>query len=256
MYRVRRALAATTVVLVVVGAIELVRPDRKQIAVSTVSSTTTTTIPHLPDCRDGDVPVSGSPLVDWATLLVDAERALPATFAPRDLRSVTEAGFAGPPGVAVRRLVLEDLAALREAAAVNGTPIGVLDAYRSFQAQTELFEGRSSIGGGYETGSRILRPGHSEHQLGTVVDVAGDGLAQVDATWGSSAAGQWIAGNAYDFGFIVSYPRDATEQTCFEAEPWHLRYVGRERAQAIIDSGLTAREHFWRLSQGIDPNAP
>jgi D-alanyl-D-alanine carboxypeptidase len=185
---------------------------------------------------------------------VDTERALPAGYGPGDLHDVAEAGFSST-GALVRRLVIEDLRSLRDAAAANGTPIGILDGYRSFQAQTELFENRTSSGDGYETGSRILRPGHSEHQLGTVIDVAGEGQAEVDATWGSSPTGQWVAANGYKYGFVLSYPRDATEQTCFEAEPWHLRYVGRERAQAVIDSGLTVREHLWRLSQGLDPNA-
>jgi LAS superfamily LD-carboxypeptidase LdcB len=44
----------------------------------------------------------------------------------------------------------------------------------------------------------------------------------------------------------LSYPDGAEDRTCYGYEPWHLRYVGRETAQAIHDSGATARE--WLLS--------
>jgi D-alanyl-D-alanine carboxypeptidase len=46
---------------------------------------------------------------------------------------------------------------------------------------------------------------------------------------------------------VVSYPEGAPDRSCFEFEPWHLRYVGRDIAAEIQESGLTARE--WMLAR-------
>ena len=103
--------------------------------------------------------------------------------------------------------------------------------------------------GNSETGSRAARPGHSEHQLGTTIDITSDGLTDVDQSWGATPTGQWIAGNAYKYGFLLSYPADASNSTCSDYEPWHLRYVGRAEAAAVINAGVTLREYLTLLQQ-------
>ncbi len=69
----------------------------------------------------------------------------------------------------------------------------------------------------------------------------------MDQSWGASPAGQWVATNAHKYGFLLSYPPEASSRTCYDYEPWHLRYVGREVAADVIQSGLSLREHLWRL---------
>jgi D-alanyl-D-alanine carboxypeptidase len=56
-----------------------------------------------------------------------------------------------------------------------------------------------------------------------------------------------MAANAWRYGFVMSYPRDAFEQTCYDYEPWHYRYVGRDLAARIRASGLTPRQFLWDL---------
>jgi D-alanyl-D-alanine carboxypeptidase len=60
-----------------------------------------------------------------------------------------------------------------------------------------------------------------------------------------------MARNAWRFGFVMSYPKGREAETCYAYEPWHYRYVGREVAQAIHDSGLTPRRYLWELRQGL-----
>jgi D-alanyl-D-alanine carboxypeptidase len=250
-YRVRRAIAATVVVVLLFGLAQLVGAvggGDEEAATTTVPETTTTTIPPLPPCVEGDVVVPNDPGTEWATLIVDTERALGEGFAPNDLRNIADAGFPFTDGLAVRALVVADLGAMRQAAADNGTPISILAAYRSYQQQVDLFERRVDELGASEAGSRVARPGHSEHQLGTTIDVTTEGDTDVDQAWGASPAGQWVATNAHKYGFIISYPQDAQDRTCYDYEPWHLRYVGRELAADVIASGLTLREHLWNLN--------
>jgi zinc D-Ala-D-Ala carboxypeptidase len=214
-------------------------------------STTTSTVPAPPECADGDVPVTQDPATQWDSLIVDTERALPADYAPNDLVNVSEAGF--PLGTAVRGFVIDDLRALREAAQANGTPISVIVGFRSYAEQTDLYNRRIEQMGEAEARSRVARAGHSEHQLGTAIDVTDEGLDDVDQQWGSTPAGQWIAANASQFGFVVSYPPSALDRTCFDYEPWHLRYVGRERAAEVLASGRTLREVLYALEQSGTP---
>jgi len=251
-YRVRRAVAATAGVLVAFGAWQLVgavTADEEAAPPTTAPPTTTTTLRPPPDCAEGDVIVTQDPDEAWATVLIDTERALPADYGPRDLHNISEAGFPFTDGLAVRRLVVDDLRAMREAAEANGTPLSIIAAYRSYLRQADLYARRTDELGASEAGSRVARPGHSEHQLGTTIDVTDEGATDVDQAWGASPAGQWVASNAHEFGFLLSYPANAQPRTCYDFEPWHLRYVGREQAAAIVASGLTLREHLWQLEQ-------
>jgi D-alanyl-D-alanine carboxypeptidase len=252
-YRLRRALAATAVVLVVFAGLNMVGAvggggDEEPAASTTTSETTTTTIPPPPPCAEADVVVSDDPAAAWSTVLIDTARALPAEFGPNDLRNIADAGFPLTDGLAVRALVVPDLDALRQAAAANGTPLGILAGYRSHAQQAELYGRRVDELGDAEAGSRVARPGHSEHQLGTTIDVTSEGDTDVDQAWGATPAGQWVATNAHKYGFLLSYPPDASDRTCYDYEPWHLRYVGRELAADVIDSGLSLREHLWQLN--------
>jgi D-alanyl-D-alanine carboxypeptidase len=58
-----------------------------------------------------------------------------------------------------------------------------------------------------------------------------------------------VAGCAWArYGFVPSYPNGAFDRTCYAAEPWHFRWVGREHAAAASASGLTLREWLWSVS--------
>jgi zinc D-Ala-D-Ala carboxypeptidase len=253
-YRRRQAVAASVVLLVVLFVARLVSGggggDEEPVQ-AVAAETTTTTTPAAPPCREGDLPVAQDPINEWDSVIVDTERALSATFGPTDLVNVAEAGF--PLGAAVRRIVLEDLRELREAAEANGTPLAVLAGYRSYQQQADLFARRIDQMGEIETRSRVAQPGNSEHQLGTAIDVADEGATDVDQSWATTPAGQWVAGNAHKYGFILSYPQAASERTCFDFEPWHLRYVGRERAAQVIASGRTLREVLYAIERDGAP---
>jgi len=63
----------------------------------------------------------------------------------------------------------------------------------------------------------------------------------------ATPAGAWMAEHAWEFGFVMSYPRGSFAQTCYDYESWHYRYVGRALAADIRASGLTPREFLWRL---------
>jgi D-alanyl-D-alanine carboxypeptidase len=255
-YRVRRAVAATVVVVLLFGVLRLAGVGDggggdDGAAGTTSSSTTSTTVPDPPACAEGDVVSEDNPATGWATVVVDTERSLPDWYAPPDLENISQAGFPFTDGLALRGLVMDDLNAMREAAAANGTPLSILAAYRSYAQQADLFERRVDEMGASEAGGRVARPGHSEHQLGTTIDVTTEGANDVDQAWGASPTGQWVASNAHKYGFLISYPSGASAITCYDYEPWHLRFVGREAAAAVVDSGLTLRQYLYVHSPPI-----
>jgi D-alanyl-D-alanine carboxypeptidase len=109
----------------------------------------------------------------------------------------------------------------------------VLSAYRDSEYQAGLFADSSD---GY-----VARPGCSEHQTGLAMDVAQleHGMALDDVHRA------WLADNCWEYGFIVRYPEGREDITGIPAEPWHLRYVGR-------DAALEMRDHSWVMEEWVD----
>ena len=50
--------------------------------------------------------------------------------------------------------------------------------------------------------------------------------------------------NCQRFGFIVRYLKGYEDVTGYSFEPWHIRYVGPEHAEAIAASGLPLKRIF------------
>lgn len=52
------------------------------------------------------------------------------------------------------------------------------------------------------------RPGHSEHQTGLAADLgSADDICPLDECFAATPEGQWLATNAYKYGFIVRCPQ-------------------------------------------------
>jgi D-alanyl-D-alanine carboxypeptidase len=199
----------------------------------------------LPACRYDDLLTTPRLYTDWSVTLVDTILRVPKTYAPPDLVSVSSAGMAG--SGKVRALVIEDLRAMSEAAAAADAAIGVQSAYRSYAKQQAVFNQWVGIYG-YERALEVsARPGHSEHQLGLAIDFRSEpGGSPFIGDWGTTKAGKWMKTYAWEYGFVLSYPKETMAVTCYDYEPWHFRYVGRDLAGAIHASGLTLREYLWK----------
>ena len=47
--------------------------------------------------------------------------------------------------------------------------------------------------------------------------------------------------------FYIRYPEDKEDVTGYKYEPWHIRYLGKETAKKVYESGLCLEEYL-----GID----
>ena len=86
--------------------------------------------------------------------------------------------------------------------------------------------------------------GYSEHQLGTTLDFTTPVIKGALLSFAKTTAYTWMNDNAYKYGFVISYPK---QNTYYEYEPWHWRFVGRELATYLhnIDNG----GYFYQLDQ-------
>ena len=203
----------------------------------------------LPDCRLDDILTEPRGYDDWATTQVDWILGVGKDYKPPDRVSIFNAGVTG--GGQVRRVAFDDLKAMATAARKAGVPLGSVSAYRSYGQQVELFD-QYADGYGFEKAVTFsARPGHSEHQLGLVIDFAAAGTTSFVNE--RTPTGRWLAKNAWKYGWLMSYPDGKEKLVCYSYEPWPYRYVGRDLAERIHDSGLTIREYLWANYTQVDP---
>ncbi len=175
---------------------------------------------------------------------VDKQRSLSGDYIPPDLTSVgVQWSASGFPDQWLRAEAAQALVEMLEAARVAGLEIRVLSAYRSYQQQVDTFRYWVAQLGETEARRVSAEPGHSEHQLGTAVDLSTASLGfDLSESFGQAPEGQWLAANSSHFGFALSYPQGAEAITGYSYEPWHFRYIGREYAARLASSGLTMGE--------------
>ena len=209
----------------------------------------------LPECRLDDVLTAPRDYDDWAITQVDYNLTLGRNYRPPDLVSVSIAGIDG--GGYIRKVAIDDLRDMADAARDNGTPIKVLSPFRDYRQQVQLFNSYAGWTGRRYTNfdnavTFSARPGHSEHQTGLTIDFGSVGDESLTSNWHRTPAGAWMAEHAWKFGWLMSYPKGKRAVVCYRFEPWHYRYVGRDIAAAIHDSGLTIREYLWANYTQVD----
>lgn len=183
-------------------------------------------------------------------VVVNKSRPLnPQTYVPADLVQPPVANIHDQP---VRHVVSDALAAMFAAAKSGaGLSLTLQSGYRSYDMQVNDYNGDVAAHGRAYADSDTARPGHSEHQTGLAVDIsAASGRCSLDACFGQTPEGQWLAANAWRFGFLLRYPQGKEAVTGFTYEPWHFRYVGIPLSTELHDTGVTTLEEFFGLPGG------
>lgn len=196
---------------------------------------------------DGEEAVAVIAEPDSITVLVNKSNRLPLDYKPDDL-VYPDVPFIFEEKVEkrmMRKVAAEALERMFTAAKEDGIHLAGVSGYRSGNTQKALFE-RYVRRDGEEAASRYsARPGHSEHQTGLAMDVSGStGKCAATDCFADTEEAAWLAENAHKYGFIIRYPKGKEEITGYKYEPWHLRYVGEEIAEAIWSQGITLEEYF------------
>lgn len=111
--------------------------------------------------------------------------------------------------------------------------------FRSYDTQAGLYNNYVAGYGQAEADTFSARPGYSEHQTGLAFDLKHSSGALLTGL----TEAQWLLDNSWKYGFIVRYQEGKEGITGYQAEPWHLRYIG-DKAQAIAQSGLCLEEYL------------
>lgn len=208
------------------------------------STETTAPIPAAPQFNKQQYS-RDDPASPW--VIVNKRRPLPADYVPEELK-VPEVKINGSRIQELFHLRTPAADALEElftAAAKAKLPLLFFSGYRSEDYQTELYQGYVDSDGQADADKYSARPRYSEHQTGLAADVSpAKGNCQALVCFAATPEGKWVAANAYKYGFIIRYPKDKEDVTGFEFEPWHLRYVGKELAAEIHESGQTLEDFF------------
>ncbi|MEO8365837.1 MAG: M15 family metallopeptidase [Pseudoxanthomonas sp.] len=116
-------------------------------------------------------------------------------------------------------------AAMRNKADAGGVVLDAISGYRSHDYQLGIFQRKLARG---QTVAKILSvnaaPGYSEHHSGNALDLGTPGDAPAEESFETTPAFAWLAHNAGDFGFVMSYPRDNPHGIVYE--PWHWQFTG------------------------------
>ena len=178
-------------------------------------------------------------------VLANRSSVLPGDFTGAETATVGEAVVDARIAEALRQMVND--------AAAAGVKLKPTNGYRSIARQQELWDARvkTLMEGGLSQADAETKaidytsaPGTSDHNTGLGLDIVSEDHPAKDAGFAETAAAQWLAEHAADYGFILRYPSDKTEATGMDYEPWHYRYVGSEQAHKIKESGLCLEEYL------------
>ena len=144
--------------------------------------------------------------------------------------------------------------------------VTVTSGYRTYEYQVKLFNGYMSkeleahpTWSEEDVREYVLTysaaPGTSEHQSGLCMDLFTtemEGLYNYgsetnnpyDKGFAETDAYKWLCENAHEYGFILRFPKGKENITGYSYESWHYRYVGKEVAKEIHESGLTLEEYL------------
>ncbi|MEI6462559.1 MAG: M15 family metallopeptidase [bacterium] len=172
---------------------------------------------------------------------VNKENSLSSKYVPSDLKNIPLNGGGSLSGEA-----LAYLTSMFKDALTKGINMKVASAYRSYANQVDTFnywvskekeKGISDSQAKINANVYSAKEGHSEHQLGTTVDLSCNTCTPFDNSSGNLKVYSFIETEAYKYGFIISYPKGKDQLTGYKYEPWHIRYIGDNLAKELFDKG-------------------
>ena len=124
----------------------------------------------------------------------------------------------------------------------EGLKIIAMSTYRDYAYQTDLYNKYVKQDGKEAADTYSGRPGFSEHQTGYAVDVYNDDESYTN--FHVTEEFKWMQEHAKEYGFILRFPEGKENETGYQYESWHYRYVGLEAATYITEKNITLEEYY------------
>lgn len=173
-------------------------------------------------------------------ILVNKYYSLPEKYAPDDV--VNMSSQYSYPGNSIRKDVYEAFKEMAGRAKEDGIILIVNSSYRDYETQKEIYDDYADKNGKEYADKFAARPDYSEHQTGLALDIFTPGAGM--KTFENTDASKWLVNNAYKYGFILRYPPEKEDITGYAYESWHYRYLGKDLAKKVYESGLTFDEYY------------
>lgn len=188
--------------------------------------------------------IKESPNKDNYLVLVNKYYNLGEDFVPKDLKALPKAYKSTSYSVELAGDAYDAFIEMSDAAAAEGYAIKGQSGYRDYEKQKRLYEKYLKNEDGDQAAVDLYsaRPGHSEHQTGLAIDVR-DGVETM-GNFGKTESYKWAKENCWKYGFIIHYTKENKFITGYDTEEWHLRYVGKDAAKEIFQSGVTIDEYL------------
>ncbi|MCH3973430.1 MAG: M15 family metallopeptidase [Oscillospiraceae bacterium] len=180
----------------------------------------------------------------WQLHLVNASHPLPSSFSVKT-SAVANVRFDSRAAGALQQMI--------SACNAKGNHLMVCSGWRSISLQSSLYQDeiRSKEKKGLQgqkavdaAAAVVAPPGTSEHNLGLAADLGSDTNQLLDETFAETPESAWLTQNAWQYGFILRYPKGKEKITGIIYEPWHYRYVGLPAAKEIHSQGVCLEEYL------------
>ena len=178
--------------------------------------------------------------LNTSKILVNKYYYLDENYVPNNLEEIDKEYSKG--GIKLVKEAKEAFQELSKKARESNLNIIAMSAYRSYQYQVTLYNNYVKQDGKEEADAYSARPGHSEHQTGLATDVYNQ--KETYTNFEKTEEFKWMQENAYKFGFILRFPKGKEEETGYQYESWHYRYVGKEAAKYIKENNITFEEYY------------
>lgn len=175
-------------------------------------------------------------------ILANKYYSLGEDYEPDDLVNVDIKYYYGEPKK-IRSEAYNAFIEMWNAAYEDGIYLILISGYRSAAHQKEVYDVYQADKGTKYADSIAARTGYSEHQTGLALDIYSKECTS-QAKFHESKSYEWLINNSYKFGFILRYPKDKQNITGYNYESWHYRYLGKDLAKKVYDSGLTFDEYY------------
>lgn len=183
---------------------------------------------------------------DFLLFNISKNNRLPLDYIPSDLERLSN-DVDSDGIVCLRKEAKEKLIEMLNDAKKEGLEIIVVSGFRRSEIQEFLYNTFFKKNN-KKTFDIIALPGHSEHQLGTVVDLDSKrNRTSLESHFDKTPEGKWLIENAWKYGFVLSYPKGKGQITGYEYEPWHYRYVDQEVASIVKNKNITLIEYLNNL---------
>ncbi|MCI8653875.1 MAG: M15 family metallopeptidase [Angelakisella sp.] len=185
---------------------------------------------------------------DWRLVLINPTHAIEKEL---------EMEFDEVQGYQFDKRITGKIRELIAAAKEDGINLAIISGYRTMDRSRILYAnkiaeyknmGYDEATAKIEAAKWVAPPGTSEHHSGLAMDIVSAGYytkySDLVEAFENDPEAIWLKENCARFGFILRFPKDKTEVTGINFEPWHFRYVGEEHAKEIMEQGICLEEYL------------